>query len=71
MEGTLWGHSTGLGSGTGLNKVLRVDLQELRAGAIGGVTSACTTDVLGNTAALEKPQRSSDRKAPLFLSPYF
>lgn len=31
----LWGHTAGLGSGMGLNEALRVDLQELLAGAIG------------------------------------
>ena len=31
----LWGRSTGLGSGMGLNEALGADLQELWAGAIG------------------------------------
>lgn len=52
----LWGHSTGLGSGVRLNEALGTNLQELCLGHLGWVTPACTADVLGTTAALEKPQ---------------
>lgn len=55
----------------GPNEALGADLQELWAAAVRGVASAYTIAVLGNTAASEKPQKSSDRKTPLFLSPSF
>lgn len=64
MEGLLWGHSTGLGA------------QSRSGRALGwcccrGFTTACSTDVLKTTAALEMVQGASDKKAALFLAPHF